>query len=86
MRIFTAEDSSDYESLWNVWEKLGLDATDYLKDSTPLEIEKVLAKIKVYLNFETFFSLGIDDDPRNSSSHSLLIVQNIMESKKFRKR
>lgn len=81
----TDSDPGKYDSLWTVWEKLSLN-NDYLNDSTPLEIEKILAKVKNSLNIDVFFSIGYDDDPRNSSSHSLLTINQIGESDKFHKR
>jgi len=73
-----------YESLWNVWDKIGLNA-NYLNDSTPLEIEKVLARIRSITNTDVFFDIDVDDDPRNSSSHSLLIINQNEDWKEFKK-
>jgi len=75
----------DNESLWNVWDKIGLDA-NYLNDSTPLEIEKVLARIRLITDMDVFFDIDVDDDPRNSSSHSLLIINQNEDWEKFKKR
>ncbi|XP_026804476.1 neprilysin-2-like [Rhopalosiphum maidis] len=77
--------SNKYDALWEIWEKVGLN-TNYLNDSVPLEIETILARVKVYLNLDIFFDIYIDDDPRNSSSHSLLIIDQNRELNKYRKR
>ncbi|KAL5244165.1 hypothetical protein ACI65C_011575 [Semiaphis heraclei] len=77
--------SKNYDPLRDVWEKVGLN-TDYLNDSVPLEIETILARLKLYFNLDMFFDIDIEDDPRNSSSHSLLIIDQIWESNKYKKK
>ncbi|XP_025196928.1 neprilysin-2-like [Melanaphis sacchari] len=74
-----------YDPLWDVWKKIGLN-TNYLNDSVPLEIEIILAKVKVYFNLDIYFNIDIDDDPRNSSSHSLLVIGQNKELNEYKKR
>lgn len=83
--MFTDPVNNNYDSLRNIWDEVGLD-TDYLSDSAPLEIETFLAKIKIYFDIDVFFSINVDDDPRNSSSHSLLIVYQNENPEKFKQR
>jgi len=78
-------DDNDYEPLWDVWDKIGLSA-NYLNDSTPLEIEMVLAKIRVHTNANIFFGIDVDDNPRNSSSYSLLSINQNEDPEKLKKR
>lgn len=61
---------------------MGLDA-DYLNESAPLEFEKIFAKIYVHFNTDVFFGIDIYDDPRNSTSHQLLIILPIGEAGKI---
>lgn len=77
--------SSNYDPLWKVWEKVGLN-TEYLNDSVPLEIETILARVKLYFDLDIFFEIYVDDDPRNSSSHSLLTITQNLESNKYKRR
>ncbi|CAI6352115.1 unnamed protein product [Macrosiphum euphorbiae] len=77
--------SSNYDPLWKVWEKVGLN-TEYLNDSVPLEIETILARVKLYFNLNIFFGIYAVDDPRNSSSHLLLTVTQNLESNKYKRR
>lgn len=83
--MFTDSDDNSYDSLRNIWDEVGLD-TDYLSDSAPLDIETILAKIKIYFNIDVFFNIDVDIDPRNSSSHSLLIIYKDENPEKFKKR
>ncbi|XP_025418911.1 neprilysin-21-like isoform X2 [Sipha flava] len=78
-------DFTKYDLLRDVWKKINLDI-NYLNDSVPLDIETVLAKIQKHLNMNIFFDLDVDDDPRNSSSYSLLIISKNEESIDFHKR
>lgn len=83
--MFTERVYNRYEPLWNLWVKVGLDA-NYLNDSASLEFEKIFAKIYVHFNTNVFFGIFISDDPRNSSSHSLLLINHVAEYEKFEKR
>lgn len=57
---------------------------NYLNDSVPLDIETILARVKVYLNLDIIFGIDIEDDPRNSSSHSLIIIDQNDGSDKYK--
>lgn len=84
--LFLDQRATNYfNPLQNVWKKVGLDA-NYLKDEVPLEIEKTLARIKVNYGIDIFFSTGVYDDPRNTSSYSLLYIGEIEEPNKYKKR
>lgn len=83
--MFTEQTSDDYEPLRTLWENVGLDA-NYLNDSVPLKIEKILAKIKAHYDTDVFFSTDISDDPRNSSSYALLFIGENEESNKIKKK
>ncbi|KAE9532529.1 hypothetical protein AGLY_009610 [Aphis glycines] len=79
------QDSIKYDPLWDVWKKVGLN-TDYLNDSVPLEIETILARLRIYFNLNIFFKIYINDDLRNSSSHSLLTIDRNLELNKYKER
>ncbi|XP_050431997.1 neprilysin-1-like isoform X2 [Adelges cooleyi] len=70
----TGKMDKKFNTLKNVWMDIGLD-TDYLDDSVPLDVERVLAKYKSNLNLDIFFGLNVYDDPRNSSRTLLVVHQ-----------
>jgi len=49
-------------------------------------METILARVKLYFNLDIFFEIYADDDPRNSSSHSLLTITQNWESNKYKRR
>ncbi|XP_050056341.1 membrane metallo-endopeptidase-like 1 isoform X11 [Aphis gossypii] len=79
------QNSIKYDPLWNVWKKIGLN-TDYLNDSVPLEIETILARVGVHFSLDIFFQIDIEADPRNSSSHLLLNIDQNLELNKYKER
>jgi len=83
--LYIDQDSIKYDPLWDVWKKVGLN-TDYLNDSVPLEMETILARLRIYFNLNIFFNIYIDDDLRNSSSHSLLTIDRNLELNKYKER
>lgn len=83
--IFADQQTTDYNPLRNIWEKVGLDV-NYLKNGVPLDIEKTLARIKVNYGMNIFFSTDISEDPRNTSSYSLLYIGENEESNKYKKK
>lgn len=83
--MFTYQDDNGDKSLSDVLIKMGL-PTNYLIDSSPLELEKTIAKINVYFETSLFIGIGIDNDPRNSTSHSLLVIGHNKKSENFKYR
>jgi len=83
--MFTDQRTTNYNPLRNVWGKVGLNA-NYVKNGVPLDIEKTLARIKVNYDMDIFFSTDISEDPRNTSSYSLLYIGENEESNRYKKK
>lgn len=83
--MFTYQDDNGNKSLSDLLIKVGL-PTNYLIDSSPLEIEKTIAKINIYFETDLFIGVGIENDPRNSTSHSLLVIGHNKKSEIFKNR